>query len=738
MHQHDYAEIERSLAAFVQPGDVFEIRLLHKARKRTDSGYFDHPSRAAAAIAALEEPYLGIYFTPNPVVPEVAARAFNRINAWAQITSLDGDVMSRNWLLIDVDPDRASGISSTDAELDNSFKVARRIANTLELEGWPRPYINASGNGCHLMYAIAEQNTDFVRDEIHKFLKCLNARFKGEGCSVDQTVFNAARIFRVPGTWARKGDNVPVRPHRKAHMVQEPTSKELVPLSLICKFNSANQHLLNEKTLAPGTTKHKSEYPQDERRYRSLNEQAMHRLKEWVPLVFPTAREYKEGFRVTSADLGLDYEEDLTIHPWPLGIKYFGVSDQGDGTEGRRQPVGLVAELVYDGDKAKAAEKIGEILQTPTSEFSPLMGLTPVTPDLPIDTSRLPGSTGPKVAYDFSKIPSLATLQSRTFKEQKWAIRDVLPVGCHLLAARPKMRKTFLALQLGLAIAQGTKFLGWNCEQGDVLFLGLEDNERRIRSRIKLLTMFDFTQPDLSGFRYWTGGVDISPTGKEFISNPEEAERAYAAFPKGTDGVDALDKFLDTFPKTKLIVIDTYARFRESSNNRDVYQRDYDQMMPITSLAARREVCILVVHHEKKGLASSDSGDFMEDVSGTSGITGAVDGIISIKGRRGSSQEGEERKLMMTGRDMPRDLDIDMKFDAQRGGWLTAARQDVQSAVLTLLTRHSLLNQQEIKGLLSNTSGSRVTQVLAQMKIEGLIVQHRNGYMLPRDFKGEY
>jgi RecA-family ATPase len=44
------------------------------------------------------------------------------------------------------------------------------------------------------------------------------------------------------------------------------------------------------------------------------------------------------------------------------------------------------------------------------------------------------------------------------------------------------MRKTFLALQLALAVCGGRKFLDWQCNQGDVLFLGLEDNERRLKS----------------------------------------------------------------------------------------------------------------------------------------------------------------------------------------------------------------------------------------------------------------
>lgn len=739
VQQHDYSELERSLSAFVKPGEVFEVRLIHAGRKRIDAGYFDHPAHAATAIAALQEPYQGIYFTPNPVVPDLSARSYNRITSWAQLTTMDPDIVERRWLLVDIDPTRPAGISSTDAEMGNAFKVARTIANMLELEGWPRPYLNASGNGAHLMYAVKLPNNEGTRDEIAKFLKCLDARFSGDGCRIDTTVFNAARIWRVPGTWARKGDNLPTRPHRKAGIVQDCISGDPVTFDRLVQFNAKYQSLLDAgKTglLRPSqVAKSANEYPEDERKYRSVNEHAMSRLPEWVIKYFPTAREYKQGYRISSEDLGLSYEEDLTIHPWPLGIKYFGLADQGDKTEGRRTPIALLAEFCFLGDKTLAAHQLADTLKVPISEFEPITA-TPSSAPAGLSSS-LPGISGPKRQFDFSKVPSIASLQTRTFTNQVFIIPGILPTGNIMLAARPKMRKTFLALQLGMAVASGRKFLGYDCNKSDVLFLGLEDNERRLKSRIKLLQTLELNPPDLSGFRYWTGGVDISPSGREFVSDPEEHARTYNTFPRGEGGVEALNAYLDKYPLTKLIVIDTLAHFREQSNNRDIYQRDYDQMMPITRMCAEREVLCLVVHHEKKGLASTDSGDFMEDVSGSSGITGAVDGVMSIKGKRGPSEENESRKLVLSGRDMPRDMSIDIAFDAQKGGWLTAVRQDARVAVLEMLKRYPYMSQRDLAATLSSLSQGRISQVLMELKLEGLIEQNRMGYSLKRDFKGD-
>jgi hypothetical protein len=736
--QHDYAELEYAFSTFVEPGQVFEVRLLHHNKKRIDAGYFNDPVHAATAIAGLQDSYAGIYFTPNPVAPDLAARSYNRISPWATLTTMDNHILRRRWLLIDIDPIRPSGISSTQEELENAFKVGCIVKNMLEFEyGWPLPYQNVSGNGCHLLYEMDEPNTEEARDAIATFLKTLNGRFKALGCEVDTTCFNAARIFRVPGTWARKGDNIPTRPHRKAHMLADAFIRRKLTLAEIVAFNITNlkYHPQGALSTVRSGTKSKSEYPDDEKLYRGLNRHALERVKEWVPVYFPSAREYKEGFRVASADLGLDYEEDLTIHPPPLGIKYFGISDQGDATEGRRTPVALVAEFTTGGDKAKAARLLADTLKVPLSEFDILSS---VGLDGTRDLSTLPGATPTQPVYDFRRVPSMADLQKRTFKEPKWVIPNVLPTGTILLAARPKMRKTFLALQLALAVCGGRKFLDWKCNQGDVLFLGLEDNERRLKARIKLLQTLELNPPDLSGFRYWTGGVDISPTtGREYISNPEEAERAYNAFPRGQAGVDALERFLDMYPSTRLIIIDTYAHFRDQSNNRDVYQRDVDQMMPITRMAAAREVCVLIVHHEKKGQASQESADFMEDASGTAGITGSVDGVMSIKGKRGIQQESEERKLLLSGRDVPHDFELDMAFDAERGGWLPAAKQDVRAAILKLLERHPYMTQIEFGSVLPNVSRSRISQVLTTMKFENLIVQGRAGYSLPRDFKGD-
>lgn len=726
-YQHDYNELLASITSIVGENTVFEIRCLTSSR-RIDSGYFDSPAHAANALLNVAGYYTGIYITPNPLNGDLLARSYNRITEWAQDTTMDPHVERRKWILIDFDAKRPTGISSNEAEHQAAIAKARKVSGLLSvIYGWPQPMLNDSGNGCHLMYQIDEPNTEEVRDEIAKFLKCLSAKHSDEQVEVDVVNFNAARIWRLPGTYARKGDSTPDRPHRKARIVQHILHSDLVSIFDVVRFNKANEHLLAPVQKHLNGIKSRQEYPDDEKIYKMLNDHAMRRVKDWVPAFFPAARPYKEGFRVASADLGLDFEEDLAIHPWPLGIKYFGVADQGDGTEGRRTPVGLVAEFCTSGDKQEAAKQLAMVLKAPVSEFGA------IPPPAQAPSTGMGDLLGTKPTYSFKGIRSVADLQKQQYREITWVVNNVLPTGNIMLAARPKMRKTWLALQLGICIASGRPWMGHEVVQGEVLALLLEDNERRLQSRIRTLQTWDMFPPDLSGFRYWTGGVSVDAQGRQQVTNPEEEADLLQHFPRGPAGVDALEQYLEQYPKTSTIIIDTYAHFRDNTgNNKDVYQRDYDAMLPITKLAARKNVLIIPVHHEKKGLANSTSGDFMEDVNGSSGITGGVDGVMAIKGRRGVQEENESRKLYISGRDIPYDYEIDMAFDAATGGWKPAKKQDVRTAVLEVLMRHPFINQKELASLLPNVSQPRLSKVLLEMKFANEIEQGKYGYSLKR------
>ena len=222
----DANEIIHALRLWFQAGDVFEVRVLDAVsadwmRPHTESGYFDyeHIPDAAAAIGKLRA-YRGAYATVNPVKPELLARAWNRIRpVLKEPTTADSEVLARRWLLIDCDPKRASGVSSTKAEHESALAKARKIRSDLFSLGWPDPIMTDSGNGAQLMYRIDLPATDGGLVQ-----KCTNAfaRASDDAVSIDTSVHNPARIWRIPGTMNCKGDSIPERPHRMAKLLEAP------------------------------------------------------------------------------------------------------------------------------------------------------------------------------------------------------------------------------------------------------------------------------------------------------------------------------------------------------------------------------------------------------------------------------------------------------------------------------------------------------------------------------------
>ena len=222
----DANEITHALRLWFQAGDVFEVRVLDAVsadyrREHIESGYFDyeHISAIPEALKRLLS-FRGVYVTVNPVNPDLLARAVNRLRpAGRNPTTADTDIVRRRWLLIDCDPRRASGVSSSNAEHESALAKAREIRDGLSSLGWPDPIMTDSGNGAQLMYRIDLPATDGGLVQ-----KCTNAfaLASDDAVSIDTSVHNPARIWRLPGTMNCKGDSIPERPHRMAKLLEEP------------------------------------------------------------------------------------------------------------------------------------------------------------------------------------------------------------------------------------------------------------------------------------------------------------------------------------------------------------------------------------------------------------------------------------------------------------------------------------------------------------------------------------
>jgi hypothetical protein len=213
--------IEAGIAALVAPGQVVEVRIPNAGKDRTVSGYYDDPNKLADCIQQWSgKPGVdAVYYTLNPVAPALLARAANRAKTRAQHTTTDKDVVRRAWLLIDVDPVRPAGISSSEPEKVLAHSMARAVCDYLESVGWPAPLVADSGNGYHLLYRIDLPNEEKSTALLRSCLEALAARFDSESVKIDTSVYNASRIVKAYGSLAAKGDSTTERPHRMSRIL---------------------------------------------------------------------------------------------------------------------------------------------------------------------------------------------------------------------------------------------------------------------------------------------------------------------------------------------------------------------------------------------------------------------------------------------------------------------------------------------------------------------------------------
>jgi hypothetical protein len=225
--------IRHAAGVLFAPGQVVELRVLNFPRaKATCSGYFNDLDALATAAARFNGK-TNVYVTVNPINAALLARASNRVIEYPKATTSDADVLRRTWFLIDFDPVRPSGVSSTDAEHAAALARTTKCRAYLSSSGWPAPVEADSGNGGHLMYTIDLANNEGAKKLVEACLAALDFLFSDARVHVDRTVFNAARIWKLYGTTAVKGDHTADRPHRTARILSAPDHRIVVPVDLL-------------------------------------------------------------------------------------------------------------------------------------------------------------------------------------------------------------------------------------------------------------------------------------------------------------------------------------------------------------------------------------------------------------------------------------------------------------------------------------------------------------------------
>lgn len=275
-------------------------------------------------------------------------------------------------------------------------------------------------------------------------------------------------------------------------------------------------------------------------------------------------------------------------------------------TEGTHSKFGVYAFLHHGGDFSAAAATVRKTMM-PKPE--------------PITTASTTTTT-------FTGIGA-TDLFEMDLAETAHIVDKVIYPGVTLLIADPKQGKSVLVLDLAVSIALNRPALGHlDTDGGQVLYLALEDNRKRLRDRIEAIT---------------TPEERRKLTGLTLVTSEDKA------FPRIGEGAEeAFESWLRANGNPKLIIVDVMQKIQPPEDNRSggtAYQRDYKWLAKIVPIAHRNNIGLILVHHTTKG---DGGGDVWARISGSNGIRGSVDTTLYLE----ANFEEAKGKLVIQGRDI--------------------------------------------------------------------------------------
>lgn len=239
-------------------------------------------------------------------------------------------------------------------------------------------------------------------------------------------------------------------------------------------------------------------------------------------------------------------------------------------------------------------------------------------------------------SFGFYTIPDLTEEEK---KPPEFIVDGMVPCGLTFLSGAPKIRKTFMGLQLAFSVANEQPFLGHKTLRCDVAYLDLEGSKSRAAFRAEKMSM------EIPRNVFITNGV------KERLA----------------DGlVDKLWQLHRENPQIRLIIIDTYSRSRGRylAGGANAYDADVSLLEPVQRMALDENIAILFIHHDKKGAGFTT--DSFERMSGTMGISGSADSVLNL------IADGKRFDGKATLEYTPRDAkggEMHLVFDERFGEW---------------------------------------------------------------------
>jgi hypothetical protein len=295
-------------------------------------------------------------------------------------------------------------------------------------------------------------------------------------------------------------------------------------------------------------------------------------------------------------------------------------------------------------------------------------------------------------------------LMATDFPPARFAVPHLIPDGLTFFAGAPKLGKSWLALGLGIAIASGGRALGTvEVEQGEVLFLALEDSPRRLRERLSMV---------LAG--------EDPPAGLHF-----ETE-----WPRlGSGGAERIEEWIGAHPAVRLVIVDVFTRIRAPELKRsDLYRADYEAAVELQAIASRCGVAIVAIYHTRK----TEDPDFVAMMSGTFGLAAGADTVLVARRGRGEA----DATLFATGRDIT-EQELALRFSPEARTWvvlgdaaeysLGETRREILEAVRT----HGSLTPKKVSEV-TEVSYQNARQTMRRMAGDGQLVGDEGSYRLPQ------
>lgn len=255
------------------------------------------------------------------------------------------------------------------------------------------------------------------------------------------------------------------------------------------------------------------------------------------------------------------------------------------------------------------------------------------------------GASGDVWGRDHSKAPKqkkklsvkrIQDVNPDELPETTYVWEGRLSTGLGLLAGAPKIGKSWFALDLALHVARGEEYLGRRTRQGDVLYLALEDTERRFYERCDILAESKF---------------------------PETLAFCLEALPIGQGLPEAVEDWVENVGNPVLVIVDTLGKVRSAAGRTEnAYQYDTREMTALKQVADKHNFCMLLIHHKRKAAGSGD--DIYDKINGTQGIFGAMDTTMLLDGSRRDAKL-TDAALSITGRDVE-SHSVAVKFDGGR------------------------------------------------------------------------